>query len=170
MSKDTELKQTRMVYYRDDMAELERVLKRLLDLSRAKRAMLIDVEGHMVASVGSGADHLDMESISALVAGTFAATKETAKLLGEDEFSVLFHQGATDSIQLTLIHDRLLLGIIFDDSTTIGMVRLYATETAKKVQDVLSREHTADADDAEDAVAENFAESVEEELDNLFSE
>jgi len=167
MTNDSELKSARMVYYEEDMVELERVLDRLLDLSRAKRALLIDVEGHMVASRGNGADNLDIESISALVAGTFAATKETAKLLGEDEFSVLFHQGETDSIQLTLIDDRILLGIIFDDSTTIGMVRLYAKETAKKVQEVLRRDRT---DDADTGVGEDFAESVEESLDNLFSE
>ena len=169
MSNDAELKQSRMIYYAEDMEDLERVLERLLDLSRAKRALLIDVEGHMVASRGSGADHIDLESISALVAGTFAATKATAKLLGEEEFSVLFHQGETDSIQLTLINDRLLLGIIFDDSTTIGMVRLYASETAKKVLEVLGRERE-DTPEVHSLVDEDYGESVEEEIDNLFSD
>lgn len=165
MSNDAKLRDSRMVYYEKDMAELETVLQRLLDLSRAKRAMLIDIEGHMVATRGAG-DNTDLENISALVAGTFAATKETAKLLGEEEFSVLFHQGATDSIQLTLIDDRMLLGIIFDDSTTIGMVRLYASETAKKVIEVLGRDRADDA--ASTMLDENFGESVDEELDNLF--
>ncbi len=169
MSNDAELKKGRMVYYAEDMEALEHVLDRLLDLSRAKRAMLIDVEGHMVASRGSGADELDIESISALVAGTFAATKETAKLLGEKEFSVLFHQGETDSIQLTLMDERLLLGIIFDDSTTIGMVRLYANETAKKVQEVLSRPHDDESDESA-VLSEEFGESAEQSLDELFSE
>jgi len=167
MSNDAELKNSRMVYYQEDMAELETVLQRLLDLSRAKRAMLIDIEGHMVATCGAG-DDTDLENISALVAGTFAATKETAKLLGEDEFSVLFHQGATDSIQLTLIDERMLLGIIFDDSTTIGMVRLYASETAKKVLEVLGRERPDGAQST--MLDEGFGESVETELDNLFGE
>ena len=169
MSNDAEFKNARMVYYAEDMEALDHVLDRLLDLSRAKRAMLIDVEGHMVASRGSAADELDIESISALVAGTFAATKETAKLLGEEEFSVLFHQGEKDSIQLTLIDDRLLLGIIFDDSTTIGMVRLYANETAKKVQEVLRRPHD-DRPAASSVLGEEFGESAEQSLDELFSE
>ncbi|HUV38893.1 MAG TPA: roadblock/LC7 domain-containing protein [Planctomycetota bacterium] len=168
MSNDADLKNSRMVYYAEDMAELETVLERLLQLSRAKRAMLIDIEGHMVATCGTGGDRTDLENISALVAGTFAATKETAKLLGEEEFSVLFHQGATDSIQLTLIDDHLLLGIIFDDSTTIGMVRLYASETAKKVLEVLGRERTGDKPST--MLDEDFGESVETELDHLFNE
>lgn len=169
MSSDAELKKSRTVYYADDMKALEGVLDRLLDLSRAKRAMLIDIEGHMVSSRGSGADDLDLESLSALFAGTFAATKETARLLGEEEFSVLFHQGETDSIQLTLIDERLLLGIIFDDSTTIGMVRLYASETAKKVQEVLGRER--DGEPAEPSpLGEEFGNSVEQSLNDFFSE
>jgi len=35
---------------------------------------------------------IDHQTISALVAGSYAATREMAKLLGEVEFSVLFHQ------------------------------------------------------------------------------
>ncbi len=166
MATDTQLKQARMVYYAEDIQLLEQVLDRLLDLSRAKRAMLIDVEGHMVANRGQGADHLDMQTLSALVAGSFAATKETAKLLGEKEFSVLFHQGEKDSIQLTLIEDRLLLGIIFDDTTTIGMVRLYATETARKVMDVMKRPHTDKPSDG--AISDAYGASVEQSLDDLF--
>jgi len=60
-----------------------------------------------------------------------------AKLLGEEEFSVLFHQGVKDSIQLTLVADRALLAVMFDDRTTIGMVRLYANETSTKVAELL---------------------------------
>jgi len=167
MSSDADLKKSRVVYYAEDIEALEHVLDRLLDLSRAKRAMLIDVEGHMVSNRGKGADELNVESISALVAGTFAATKETAKLLGEQEFSVLFHQGEKDSIQLTLIDDRLLLGIIFDDSTTIGMVRLYASETAKTVHEVLSRPHDGESD-ASSALSEDFSKGAEQSLDDLF--
>ena len=169
MSNDDDLKRTRTVYYAGDTKALEDVLDRMLALTRAKRAMLIDVEGHMVVSRGSGCEKIDVESISALVAGTFAATKETAKLLGEEEFSVLFHQGEKDSIQLTLIDNRLLLGIIFDDSTTLGMVRLYASETAKKVQEVLGRSHDHDSEESP-VVSEGFGESVEESLDELFTE
>ena len=167
MSSDAELKNARMVYYAEDIQSLEQVLDRLLDLSRAKRAMLIDVEGHMVVNRGSGADHLDVQSISALVAGTFAATKATAKLLGEEEFSVLFHQGEKDSIQLTLIDERLLLGIIFDDSTTLGMVRLYANETAKKVLEVLGRPRPEKSEGS--AISDDFGASAEQSLDNLFN-
>jgi predicted regulator of Ras-like GTPase activity (Roadblock/LC7/MglB family) len=167
MSVDANLRKARMVYYSEDVKVFEQVLDRLLDLSRAKRSMLIDVDGHMLVSRGSGASQLDNDTLSALVAGSFAATRETAKLLGEKEFSVLFHQGEKDSIQLTLIDDRLLLGIIFDDSTTIGMVRLYASETTRKVLEVLSRPHPQ-IQDGSPVLGESFTNSVEQSLDDLF--
>ena len=56
-----------------------------------------------------------------------------ARILGEEEFSALYHQGKSDNIQLSLVGDRALLTAIFDETTTIGMVRLYATEAAKRL-------------------------------------
>ena len=53
---------------------------------------------------------------------------EIAKLVGETEFSVLFHQGKKDHIHMSLVGDRSIMVVIFDDRTTIGMVRLYAKE------------------------------------------
>ncbi len=96
----------------------------------------------MVTKVGSTGD-IDLQSVSALVAGSYAATREMARLLGEDEFSVLFHQGKKDSIQLTLVGERTILATVFDERTTVGMVRLYATEASEKLakvfHDILTR-------------------------------
>ena len=140
-------------------------LDRLLELSNATQALLVDVEGHLITSRGKTSEELNVENISALVAGTFAATKATAKLLGQDEFSLLFHQGEKDSIQLTLIADRMLLAIIFDESTTIGMVRVYASETARKITQIL--ESSTPCTD-HSPLTEEFTHSVQEKLDDMF--
>lgn len=167
MATDAELKNTRMVLYDDkDIREMNAVLDRMLELTSAQQALLVDIEGHLI-TVRGGDSGRNLENISALVAGTFAATKETARLLGQDEFSVLFHQGQKDSIQLTLIGDRMLLGIIFDESTTIGMVRVYAGETAKRVVAILkvNRESRDDSSPLD----EQFAEQAQEKLDDVFN-
>ena len=75
----------------------------------------------------------DTDTISALVAGCFAATREMARILGEEEFTALFHQGRKDNLQLSLVGSRTILSVLFDDSTTIGMVRLYAAEAGRKL-------------------------------------
>jgi len=114
-----------------------------------------------------------MDTISALVAGSFAATREMARLLGEEEFSVLFHQGKSDSIQLSLVGDRTLLTVIFDEATTVGMVRLYASETAKRLGELfrrhaLERERNAANGAVEPDLSDGFVGSAKDKLDDLF--
>src|SRR5205085_6487908 len=106
--------------------------------SAAKCALLVDKDGHMVTSRGA-TKRIDLDTISALVAGSFAATREMAKILGEEEFTALFHQGKSDNIQLSIVGDRALLTAIFDETTTVGMVRLYATEAAKRLAAVFRK-------------------------------
>ena len=163
---DVQLKENRMVYYNAEaIASANEVLDRLLELASARQALLVDVEGHLITSRGVSSVGLNVDNVSALVAGTFAATKATAKQLGQDGFSVLFHQGQKDSIQLTLIDDRMLLAIIFDQSTTIGMVRVYAEETAGKISDIFSRNAGQEQDSP---LTEEFTDGVQDKLDDVF--
>ncbi|MCU0724498.1 MAG: roadblock/LC7 domain-containing protein [Planctomycetes bacterium] len=146
MSKTNEtIRLDRLVFYKNDIDRFDRILRDFINLSKAKCALLVDREGHMITKQGV-TRFVDIDSIAALVAGAFAATKEMARLLGEDEFSILFHQGKTDSIQLSLIGDRALLTTIFDDSTTVGMVRLYANEASKSLLKCFRRADRAQAE------------------------
>jgi predicted regulator of Ras-like GTPase activity (Roadblock/LC7/MglB family) len=138
MKENDRLRYDRLVFYEGEVRSIETVLKELLKLSGAKCALLVDKEGHMVAKVGS-VRTFDTDTISALVAGSFAATREMARLLGEEEFSVMFHQGQRDNIQLNLIGDRTILTVIFDDQTTVGMVRLYASESSRKLAEIFQK-------------------------------
>ncbi len=132
---NSRLRSDRLSFYKEDIEKIDKLLAEFIRLSGAKCALLIDKEGHLVTRRGE-VRSIDMDTISALVAGSFAATKEMARLLGEEEFTALYHQGTRDNIQLSLVGDRTLLTILFDDRTTVGMVRLYAAETAKKMTDV----------------------------------
>jgi predicted regulator of Ras-like GTPase activity (Roadblock/LC7/MglB family) len=165
------LRESRLVFYADLVRDVNRLLREFLKLSNAKCALLIDKEGHLVTRQGVTRD-IDMDTISALVAGSFAATKEMARVLGEDEFSVLFHQGKTDNIQLSLVGDRTLLTVIFDEQTTVGMVRLYAAETTKRLQELFERQeselranpHRPPPED----LSTGFVGNAKDKLDDLF--
>ncbi len=164
-----QLRENRLVFYQDLVRDVNRLLREFLKLSNAKCAMLVDREGHMVTRQGVTRD-LDVDTISALVAGSFAATREMARVLGEDEFSVLFHQGKTDNIQLSLVGDRTLLTVIFDEATTVGMVRLYAAETTKRLTELFEkqdREIRAGTKKQEDLDGD-FADNAKGKLDDLF--
>lgn len=122
----------------------------------------------MVTKAGS-TDDFDMQAVAALVAGSYAATREMARLLGEDEFSVLFHQGKKDNVQLTLVGDRTILATVFDERTTIGMVRLYAKEASEKLLKVF--DEIADRkDDGCGALGRDYSDSVKDQLESFFAE
>ena len=166
MNDNEKLRQDRLIFYSADIERIEAVLKELVSLSSAKCALLIDKEGHMVARTGATRS-FDVDTISALVAGSFAATKEMARLLGEDEFSILFHQGVRDSIQLQLIGDRTLLAVLFDERTNLGLVRFYAQEASRHLTsifgDILNREPQANG-----GLSSDFSADAAAALDNLF--
>jgi predicted regulator of Ras-like GTPase activity (Roadblock/LC7/MglB family) len=135
---DSKLRQTALVFYEDDIESIQSVLDAFLKKSAARCALLVDKDGHMIAARGATAS-VDLDTISALVAGSFAATRALAHQFGEDDFTALFHQGKSGNLQLSLVADRALLTALFDDHTTVGMVRLYATEAAKRLTALFRR-------------------------------
>ena len=160
------LRDSRLIFYRDDVERINRVLEEFLKLSGAKQNLLIDKEGHAVTQVGASAT-FNVDTISALVAASFAATREMARLLGEDEFTILSHQGRRDHIQLTLIADRCILATMFDDKTTVGMVRLYAGESAKKLNAIFTE--IAERKEApKESIGEEFGNAAKSALDDVF--
>lgn len=171
MKDDDRLRSMRLVFYEEDIQLIDQSLDEFLELSKAKSALLIDKEGHLVTSRGDEGS-FDSDTISALVAGSFAATQAMAKLLGEEEFSVLFHQGKHDNIQLSLIGDRTLLAVIFDDQTTIGMVRLYASETASKLHQLFEERAARQAAGGTPTptLEGDFNQEAQDSLDDLFGD
>ncbi|MCI0340241.1 MAG: roadblock/LC7 domain-containing protein [Planctomycetales bacterium] len=169
MRDEQKLREQRLVFYRDDMEKIGRHLTEFLKLAGAKCAILVDKEGHMVDKRGESGD-FDLDTISALVAGSFAATKEMARILGEEQFTVLFHQGQKESIQLTLVGDRTLLTVIFDESTTLGVVRLYADEVSKKLAVLFEKIKVRGASGAppEEGISQEFGGAAKTRLDELF--
>lgn len=135
MSTDQQLRRTRLVFYSQDLDRIDKILGEFLRLSKSDCVLLVDKEGHMITRAGASTS-FDEDTISALVAGSFSATREMARLLGEEQFSALFHQGERDNIQLSLVGDRTILTIVFDDSTTLGMVRLYVTDAVRKLEEL----------------------------------
>jgi len=167
MNANERLRRNRLVFYREDIDQIEAVLAEFLRLSGARCSLLIDKEGHLVTKQGQ-LNQIDMDTISALVAGSFAATKEMAKLLGEQEFSALFHQGQRDNIQLSLVGDRTLLTVLFDERTTVGMVRLYANEAGEKLVKLFEQASLREPSAGDDGLQADYQDSAKDRLDSLF--
>jgi predicted regulator of Ras-like GTPase activity (Roadblock/LC7/MglB family) len=162
------LGQEYLVIYEKEIEEIERVLNQLVKNSQAKCALLVDKDGHLITRQGF-THSLDTTALAALLAGSFASTKEIARLVGEPEFSVLFHQGKKDHIHVCLVGERSILAVIFDDRTTLGLVRLYAKETSEKLAVILSST-TQKKRGEKTKLQSDFSASLESKLDDIFSE
>jgi predicted regulator of Ras-like GTPase activity (Roadblock/LC7/MglB family) len=163
-TQDETLRSDRLVFYEKDIENLNRELDSFLELSKARCALLIDREGHLVTRRGEPLK-TSSESISALVAGSFAATKEMARLMGQDEFTVMFHQGVRESIQLQLVAERTLLTILFDERTNLGLVRFYAQECARRLTEIFEK---INHENTQAELSGEFGTEAEAALDDLF--
>ena len=111
--------------------QITRDLDEYLNNSEARSALLCDRGGNVIVSSGDSiSDAMDM--VSALVAGAFAATKELAIILGEEEFSAIFHQGSNLSIFISAVGEEVLLFTLFSDETNAGLVKMYASTVTRK--------------------------------------
>lgn len=152
------------VLYEDQIDRINTALLRLLKKAEAKCAILADKDGHLITRQGF-TQTLDTTALAALLAGSFASTREIARLVGEPEFSVLFHQGVRDHIHICLVGERCILAIVFDDRTTIGMVRLYAKETADRLKEL-----TTPAADGRADLSADFTTSAGVKIDSMFKD
>jgi predicted regulator of Ras-like GTPase activity (Roadblock/LC7/MglB family) len=126
-----------LVIYEQDLKRTEDVMRTLLIDSQSRCGLLINRDGSLICQQGEvGA--LDTAALAALSAAGFAATKEIARQLGEPEFSVLFHQGEHEHMYVSLIDDDALMMLIFDQRTTIGLVRILAKDAAAKLASIFA--------------------------------
>ena len=121
-----------------DVAEFDQALQNLLRLSLAKCALLINRNDGSLITTQGYLDDMDTSSLGALAAGAFASAREIARLVGESEFSVLFHQGQREHVHVNLAGQHGLLMTLFDDRTTVGLVRLCAREACASLEARLS--------------------------------
>ena len=95
--------------------------------------VLIDMAGNTITKHATGDCILDTMAFSALAAGNFAAVDAMAKLVGETEFSLLFHKGEKSSIHFSKVNDAFLLITMFDKDISLGLVRLKVASTIDRI-------------------------------------
>jgi len=136
----------------NDVRRLQNVLVDLLSQSDADACLLCDLAGHVLAH--ENVHDLDPLLISALGAGVFAATGELARLLGEDEFCSVLHQGKDRSILIGAANEDVLLVVLFSGIDKTGLVKLYTPVAATTIRGVFEGIKTQEA--AEDLPDRNF--------------
>ena len=143
--------------------QVKAVLARLRMDSGARVVFLVDKDGQQIAVQGEVAN-LDTTSLASLAAGNVAATTGMAQLIGEKEFPTLSHEGARESIHISVI-GRLLLVVVFDDKSSLGIVKFRSKQIARQLTNLFDE---IVRDDCQD-VASAFAEITDEDIDSLFN-
>ena len=162
--------QTTFVLYDEEVAKVKEVLDNLLKAANANSIFLVDKNGQMIATSGDVSE-IDSTSLASLTAGNIAATGGLAKLVGEKEFAIQFHEGEKDNIHISIVGSRVILVVIFDQRSSLGLVRLRvkkASAALAVVFDEISAKNIADQASGRDR-ANPFAEITDDDIDNLFS-
>ena len=150
----------------DDYGAITQSLQRFLYESNARCALLVDRTGQLVTTVGE-APTFDATAFATLTAADFSANDQLARLIGERDFNTLFHQGEKESMYLADVARRVILVVLFDNRTTLGLVRLKmklaVDDLTKLFQQVFSR---GSADGA--AAPPNLLAGAEDEIGRLF--
>ncbi|MEM7519209.1 MAG: roadblock/LC7 domain-containing protein [Planctomycetota bacterium] len=158
------------VLFEKESQELAEILARLRQDSNARAVFLIDKNGQQIASAGE-VEEFDTMSLASLTAGNVAATDGLAKLIGEQEFSVLFHEGEQEHIHISIVAKRAILVVIFDERSSLGLVRLRVKRAASDLERTFDRmaSHLTEAEGGS-SPSSPFSEITDEDIDALFSE
>jgi predicted regulator of Ras-like GTPase activity (Roadblock/LC7/MglB family) len=153
-------------FTQDDFTSITESLKRFLGETKSSCALLVDRSGQLVTTVGD-APGLDTTAFASLTAADYSANDQLAKLVGENDFSSLFHQGEKGSIYVADIARRVLLVVIFDSRTTVGLVRLRMKDEIEELTVLIDRVFSRGQNGAESGG--HLLEGADDEIDKLFN-
>jgi len=158
-----------MVMYDEEFKQINVVIEKLLREANARVIFLVDKNGQMISGVGE-TERFDTTSLASLTAGNIAATGGIAKLIGEKEFSILFHEGEKDNLHISIVGGRVILVVLFDSRSSLGLVRLRVKKASDELTTIFDRLlHKAEEKEKSGETESPFAEITDDDIDNLFS-
>jgi predicted regulator of Ras-like GTPase activity (Roadblock/LC7/MglB family) len=153
-----------------DYQKITAHLTGLLKESNARSALLVDRTGQLLASAGEQLS-FDPTAFASLTAADFSANDQLAKMIGEPDFASLFHQGEKESMYLADVARRVILVVLFDQRTTVGMVPLRVRQTVGDLSALFTAMfQRAASGDAPGTEQSGLLEGAEDEIDKLFDD
>ena len=153
------------VLYEEEFKRIEAVCSRLAQDANAKVVFLVDKNGQLIAATGE-VQNLDTTSLASLTAGNIAATGGIAKLINEKEFSQIFHEGERDNLHISIVGQRVILVVIFDHRSSLGLVRLRVRRASQDLDQIFGQ---LAQKGSQQQNASPFAEITDDDIDSLFS-
>ncbi|HEX7076879.1 MAG TPA: roadblock/LC7 domain-containing protein [Candidatus Eisenbacteria bacterium] len=159
--------------FEEDFWSINQILQTLSRSASSRSVMLIDKTGQLINSIGEPPG-FDVTSFSSLAAADFAANAQLAEMVGEKDFATLVHQGANESLYLSMIANRVILVVLFDKKTSLGLVRLKARRAGEELLVVLNRLFNKlqyrNEEIVSTSLGADFQAEAESEIDSLFQD
>ena len=159
---------SQLVLYEEDHRRILAVIGRLVREANAKGIFVVDKNGQLIAEAGE-VRGIDTTSLASLTAGSIAATGGLAKIIGEEDFPIHFHQGTRDNLHITTVARRMILVVIFDERSSLGLVRLRVKKAGAELEKLFD-EVRKRAETEGSAAASPFADITDDDIDNLFAD
>ena len=150
----------------EDLAALTRTVDRFLADTGARSALIADRAGQLVATMGQPLT-FDPTVFATLTAADFSANDQLARLIGETDFTTLFHQGEKESMYVADVARRLILVTLFDNRTPIGLVRLKMKPVVEELTAHLDRAFVRARESG--TTQPNILAGASDEIDELFN-
>lgn len=165
IERTSRMSQSPFILQEEQFVRIKSVLERVRVECAARVVFLVDRDGQTIAFDGD-LDGMDTTSFSSLAAGNVAATTSMAKLIGEDVFPAVVHEGEHESIFISVI-GRSLLVVVFDERSTIGLVKLRAKRASHDIAAILE-DVIRDSAVVGAAASHLFGDISDDDLDSLF--
>jgi predicted regulator of Ras-like GTPase activity (Roadblock/LC7/MglB family) len=159
---------SQLVMLEEDFRRIAAVSERLVRDANSKGVFVVDKAGQLIAEAGEMRG-IDSTSLASLTAGCIAATGGLAKIVGEEEFPIHFHQGQRDNLHITLVGGRMILVVIFDERSSLGLVRLRVKKAGAELAKIFEEIEKKSEQQASQG-GSPFAEITDDDIDNLFSD
>lgn len=141
----------------------DELLQKLREVSGSTFLALISTSGQPITTA-SDEYHPETLSLASLAASSFAATQQLARILDENEFTLLFHEGKSLNLHVSQVTDQVLLIVTFGRETQVGKVRLYT----QRAIEVLRQIFEGPEDEPLPAMDADFETSAGNAIDDLF--
>jgi predicted regulator of Ras-like GTPase activity (Roadblock/LC7/MglB family) len=158
------MQQSPFIIQEQQYFQIKSVLERARVECAARVVFLVDRDGQTIAFAGEIGD-IDTTSFASLAAGNVAATTSMAKMIGEDVFPCVVHEGEHESIFISVI-GRSLMVVIFDERSSLGLVKIRAKRASYEIAATLEEAMRQSAVMA--GANPTFSEITDDDIDSLF--